>query len=294
MQFLPHIKFEGHSAAIYHLQFDGTYLYSASGDKFIARWDIAAQKQDQFSIKLPTSPYSIRLIDENQKLVVGLSSGDVHIFDLENRKEIKYIKLHQGGIFATQENKSKNQFYIADADGLLSVWDSKTLDLLLQLPFDAGKIRRIGLSLDENELFICGTDGFVRILDTNYFNLQHQFYAHEAGASSILVLEDCILTGGKDAFLRVWDKNNLTKLKEIPAHNYMIYDIVDLNETTFITASRDKTIKIWNKSSLKVTQRLDLKNKGHRHSVNCVITLDKTTFASASDDAKTIVWKKHQ
>jgi len=55
-----------------------------------------------------------------------------------------------------------------------------------------------------------------------------------------------LLTGGRDAHLNIWQTDSYELIKSIPAHNWAIYDIVFNPDTTlFATASRDKTIKIW-------------------------------------------------
>lgn len=292
MEVRKKISFEGHSGAVYSLQYDGNnFIYSASADKYVVRWDLTTGQQDKFAIKLPATPYSIQLIDNTTKLVAGLSSGDVHIFDLEEKKEIKFFKLHQKGIFAMAENAEKNQFYIADGEGKLSVWNTKTLELLLQLPFDCGKIRQITPSLDNTLIYLSCQDGKIRSLDTTYFNIVDEFHAHDDGVGTLLETNEVLITGGKDAHLKLWDKITKTCFKSIPAHNYMIYDLIQLNDQQIVSVSRDKTIKIWDIEEFSVLQRLNLKSKGHRHSVNRVVKIDETTFATASDDARIIVWE---
>lgn len=294
MEVRKKITFEGHSGAVYSLQYDGNnFIYSASADKYVVRWDLATGEQDKFAIKLPATPYSIQLIDNTTKLVAGLSSGDVHIFDLEEKKEIKFFKFHQKGVFALAENSAKNQFYIADGEGKLSVWNTKTLELLLQLPFDCGKIRQITPSLDKSLIYLSCQDGKVRSLDTTYFNIVDEFHAHDDGVGTLLETNEILITGGKDAHLKLWDKITKTCFKSIPAHNYMIYDLIQLNDQQIVSVSRDKTIKIWEIEEFSVLQRLNLKSGGHRHSVNRVVKIDKTTFATSSDDARIIVWEEN-
>ncbi len=289
--FSKKITFDGHSGAVYSLQYDGEFIYSASADKYVVRWDLKSGEQDKFAIKLPATPYSILLFDNNSKLITGLSTGDVHIFDILEKKELKFYKMHQKGIFSMAENPIKSHFYISDGEGMLSVWDSKSLNLLIKLPFECGKIRRITVSSDGEFIYLSSQDGVVRSLDTTYFNLISHFSAHKDGVGTLLDLDDNILvTGGKDAHIKLWNKKSNSCFKSIPAHNYMIYDIIQLNENMFISASRDKTIKIWS-NELKIIQRLDTKHGGHRHSVNCIIKLNDKTFASSSDDAKIIVWE---
>ena len=294
MQFRKSREISGHAAGVYSLAFDGTYVYSASADKFVARWKVDEGIQDKFAIKFEQSVYSICLFHEAQYLAVGLSNGDLHFFDLSSRKELKFYQQHKTALFALCENPSKKHLYAADSDGNLSVWNTETLDLLTLLPFDCGKIRRIALDSTGEHIALCGQDGFIRILDTTFFNEKSSFKAHDGGVTSALfhpLRDEFIFTGGKDAHVRLWNFNTGEMLKSIPAHNYVIYELIALNHgKTLVSASRDKTIKIWNLDSLSFLQKLDRKVAGHKHSVNCLTKLDESTFASGSDDKQLVIW----
>ena len=101
-----------------------------------------------------------------------------------------------------------------------------------------------------------------------------------------------LYTGGKDAHLRCWNWKSGEEKITVPAHNYVIYDLILLDEgNVLVSASRDKTIKVWSAEDLRFQQRLDLKEKGHRHSVNSLVKLSESSFVSGSDDKKIIVWE---
>jgi WD40 repeat protein len=289
-------EFSGHAAGVYSLASDGRFLYSASADKYVARWDIHSGVQDKFAIKFENPVYSICLAKNSQLLIAGLSNGDMHIFDLEKKIEIKFFTQHIKAVFVIAENKLKNQFYSADADGNLAIWDAEKLSLLLYLPLDCGKIRRIGISADGNYFSIASQDGQIRVFDTLRFNEVSSIKAHKDGTTAVMFHpfdNSMLLTGGKDALLKVWKWSSSELIAEIPAHNYVIYDIISVNNgDNFITSSRDKTIKIWNTKNLSFLQRLDLKAGGHRHSVNCLTKISESTFASGSDDKRMIIWDK--
>ena len=285
--FVKSKEFSGHSGQIFSIDFDGQFIYSASADKFVTRWHIESGKQDKFAIRFEKSPYSIELISNDEKLVVGLENGDLHIFDLIDRKELKFYQIHKSGVFYLLENKSKNHFYSCDSDGYLAVWDLVSLRLELILPFNCGKIRRMDLNSDGSKLFLACQDGFIRILDTEFYNLIDEIFTHEGGASAVKIdpnNETNLLTGGKDAHLKVWNLTSKKCVKSIPAHNYVIYDILFINNEKFITISRDKSIKVWDKESLNVIHKIDVKSKGHKHSVNSIVKLNEDCFATASDD----------
>jgi WD40 repeat protein len=287
-------EISGHAAGIYSLDFDGTFIYSASADQFVARWNFYDGVQDTFSIRFENPAYSLKLVDDHSKLAVGLANGHLHIFDLKERRELKFLIQHRKAIFALSENHIFNQIYAADADGNFSVWDSKSIELLAYLPFDCGKIRRIAVSSDGLRVALACQDGFVRILQADTLNLISAYDAHRDGVTSIVFHPDnpsILFTGGKDAYLKKWNLQSEVCLRSIPAHNYAIYDLITLAEGQILaSASRDKTIKIWNSESLEIVQRLDFKLGGHRHSVNFLVALDQDAFVSASDDRKMVIW----
>ncbi len=285
----------GHASSIYALASDSRYIYSASADRHIARWRIDTGLQDPFSIRFDYPVYALSLLNHNAFLVAGLNNGNVHVFDLEKRIEIKYFKQHSQAIFCITENERLNHFYVTDAGGTISVWNSTTLELLISIPMNCGKIRRISISSD-GEFFACACeDGYVRIFDTITFNEQHTFFAHKDGVSSVLIHPlngKLLFTGGKDAMLRLWNLNSDMMLEEKPAHHFVVYDLIAVHEGEYIvSASRDKTIKIWKSQDCSFIERLDLKTKGHKHSVNCLIKMSESSFASGSDDSKIICWE---
>lgn len=285
--FFKEKEITGHNGAIYSIAADGLFIYSASADRFVARWKLAEGIQDNFTVKLESPVYAICLVGD--MLFIGLNNGDLHIVNVKSRQEIKFYQQHKKGIFKIVHNPYQGQVYVSDADGNVSVWDDKTLELLIYFPLDCGKIRDIAISSDGNQFVLGGQDGYCRLFDANNFNELNKWFAHKDGVTALCFDQDRIVSGGKDALMRSWTREGLPLNSPIPAHNYAIYSILKLNEELFITASRDKSIKVWN-AELQFIQRLDLKEAGHRHSVNELVRLSENRFASCGDDAKIIIW----
>ena len=281
----------GHAAAIYDIEYDGKYIYSASGDKFIARWDKETLSQDKFAIKFPFTPYTLSLNLAQNHLAVGLSDGALHIFDLEERKEIKHLQIHQKGIFTLEYLPELNWLLAADAEGFITIWKSNSYELVVRLPLDCGKIRAAKYHPETDSIIVGAQDGKIYSISCVTLNVSILANAHEGGVGTFLYLDktEQFVTGGKDGHLRVWT-SDWQMVKEIPAHNYMIYDLLQLNEGQVVSASRDKSLKVWNVDEWSVIQKLDLKTKGHRHSVNKVISIENGLFATSSDDARILIW----
>ncbi len=284
--------FSGHAGAVYSIATDNQFVYSASTDKFVVRWDLHLMAQDKFAIKFEFTPYSICLFHENAFLAVGLANGNLHFFDIQARKELKFYTQHKTGIFSIAENPNKHQLYVGDADGNLSVWDTNTFELLIYLPFNCGKIRKIISSMDGNQFFMASQDGNIRIFDSVSFNEIACFYAHKDGATALLQCsENELISGGKDAHLKFLKLDSLEFTKALPAHNFVIYDLIQLKDSIFISASRDKSMKVWNLENRTVLTRIERKEGGHAHSVNQLARICDTQFVSCSDDGTIKVWE---
>ncbi|MBI1837395.1 MAG: hypothetical protein HYR91_09040 [Flavobacteriia bacterium] len=284
----------GHSAAIYCGIFHLNQLYSGSADKYVTRWNIENGLQDKFAINLGQSVYSIVFISENLG-VIGLSNGSVHIIDIFQKIEVKHFTQHLKGIFALENNSIKKHFYCGDADGNLSVWDSENLSLLIYLPLNCGKIRKIKCSKEGNLLVLSCQDGSIRVFETKGFNEIKTIEKAHKGGTSITVFhptQNVLISGGKDAKLKIWDFDSEKLMLEIPAHHFVIYDLLFVNDDNqFISVSRDKTIKIWDSQSFGFIQRLDLKTGGHKHSINGLVKISENKFATFGDDKKILIWE---
>lgn len=296
MFFRKEKEISGHSGAIYTCVCEGNLIYTGSGDNHVARWNSDLGTQDKFAIQFEESVYSLCFLD-NRRIVVGLANGHIHIFDLEENKEIKFFTQHTKAVFSIAFNPLKQQFYVADADGNLSIWNSESLSLLVYLPLDAGKVRDFAVNDSGEKFALACQDGTIRVFESNFFNEIQTLVAHKNGATALLfhpTQSNQLISGGKDALLKLWDLTTEKCLMEIPAHNFAIYSIQALNDgKTIVTASRDKTIKVWS-NDLAFQQRLDFKEGGHRHSVNKIRVMDENRFVSVSDDKKIIVWNSRQ
>ena len=159
------------------------------------------------------------------------------------------------------------------------------------------KIRGINFNLDESLLLACGSSGYIYVFETSSFKEIGCFKAHELAANIAIFhpKKRVIISGGRDASLRIWNlDNNFEMVGEIPAHNFGIYQIAaDQTNSYFATASRDKTIKIWDLNSLDLLKRIErIPDGGHVNSVNNLMWHPyENQLISISDDRSIIIWE---
>ena len=284
-ELIPLQHFEGHSGPIYDIDFDDQFVYSAAADRFVTRWNRSTGEQDAFAIRCEAVPFSIQLFSNAKKLAIGLATGQVHIVDIEQKQELHHFTQHQAGIFAMFETQDKRLLCVGDADGYLSVWETATMKLLIILPLSCGKIRSIR-QLNETSILIAGGTGEVLVLETEFFNELHRFYAHEGGTSVLCVdrTRNELITGGKDGYLRWWDLETVALKKALPAHKGTIYGLEFIDKEHFASVSRDKSVKIWKANERMVIEKLNDKSSGHRRSINALCSNENGQFAYAGDD----------
>lgn len=295
MHLIKRLEISGHAGAVYTVDGHDQFVYTGSGDQFVAKWNLENGLQEKFSIRAEKSIYKIALIDEKQKLVIGTSAGALHVIDLEKRTEIKHFVQHKQAVFAIAENTIKKQLYTGDAAGNLAVWDTENWELILFLPLECGKIRSILVRENGEQFFLACQDGEIKVFDSAGFNETASFFAHENGTNTLAFVPgkaSTLLSAGKDGFIRAWDLSSGSKIIEIPAHNFGIYQLIFFNNgKNFVSVSRDKSIKLWDSATFKVIQKFERKHGGHSHAVNAGYKKSELEFVTVGDDKRIIYWE---
>ncbi|HRO77022.1 MAG TPA: hypothetical protein PLP27_12850 [Crocinitomicaceae bacterium] len=285
MKIHKQIEIREHNAPIYSVVGEGFDIYTSSGDKFVVRWNLRDGTQEPFSIKMDFASYC--LVYHNSILFIGSSKGELYVVVPSEKKILAQRKVAENAIHALLV--SKQHIIVGTADGKLLFLDKNTLATLKEMPFNCGKIRAIQ-PLDEQRIVLATQDGYIRILLTETFEIEHQFSGHEKGVNKTLVFDNKLFTVGKDGYLRIWNWQEETQLNALPIHYETIYDIQQVG-AYIVTASRDKSIKIWQyNGALTLVQKLMSKQLGHSHSVNALHVIDDKNFCSVSDDKRIIWW----
>lgn len=293
------VQFSGHAMGVYALE-QGRMpetVFSGAGDKFVAEWNLESLNPERFSVKMEHTVYSLCHLVEKNQLYIGDSTGHLHLVNLGERQEERNIEAHRKGIFQILENKRREQLYTLGGDGVLCVWRTPDLRLLLSLPIGNGKLRNAALNEDEGLLALADGEGPVRVFETEFYNEVASLQAHDKGSGAVAwhPFKPLLLTGGRDAHLRFWKTDEAFRMvREIPAHNYAIYAIRFHPENwCCATASRDKTIKIWDSATFDEPLRIDRKGyEGHMNSVNAIFWLKhRHLLISAGDDRVINAWE---
>ena len=285
----------GHSGPVYTLAKGKPeeYFYTGSSDKFAAQWNTRTLKAEKFAAAFPAAVYSICYIAERDLLLAGTTEGKIHILDLSKKEEIKILQHHTAPVFDIKYCMKTNCFYTAGGDGCIAVCSLETLSLIQLKRLCNEKVRNMDFTTGANEMAVASGDCRIRIFDLVTLREKHVFEAHQLSANVVKYSPDgtVLLSGGRDAHLKVWSTSDYSLIKSIPAHNYAIYDIAfSPGNQLFATASRDKTIKLWNAETFDFLIRISKENfEGHINSVNKLLW-NNDYLVSVSDDRTVMIW----
>lgn len=284
----------GHKGPIYHLCTDEKgHLYSSGADKLIAKWSLKDFTNQPGNIKLDHSAYSLAHCNNN--LWIGSISGNIHVIDLEKRIEIKNFGFHRKPIYQCLSIKSKNQVISSDGEGFIGIWDARELKNIAFVKVHGDKIRALAFDEERDWILVGFSNGIIEAININTLN-RETLIKPDSQSDSIFSMikmsaKDVWMVAGKNGHLGCFHPVKHIKDVNIPAHNFGIYSLIELNEGKLIaSASRDKSIKIWSSRDLSPVDKISVKEKGHNRSVNYLLKISETSFASAGDDGIVKIW----
>lgn len=291
--------FSGHQGSVYALAqgADPHTFFSGGGDRIVARWDTReGQRMDgQMVARATDVVYSISFLNESSNLLVGQAAGAVHVVDCAGQRETRLLQLHEGPVFGIVQCKRHHLMSTVSGDGTISFLDMENLQLISRLRITDKKVRCIVFHPTEDFAIAACGDGTVVKISLPDFKVEDRTQAHAKDFSvNALAFSPCgafLLSGGRDAMLNLFEVATFRKIQSVPAHNYAIYSVGFDCNGRFATASRDKTVKLWDFRRFEVIERLEGNDgKSHVNSVNALLWLPDGSLLSAGDDRSVRLW----
>lgn len=288
--------FQGHKGGIYTLchGLEHGSLLSAGSDGMICKWNPQLGQNGVPIAQTGERIFSLFTFPNKKVIFAGTMQGDVFQLNLQNEQIVRRFKFHQSSIYRFAE---WNGLLIAAAgDGILSIWNPENGDILNHLKISHQKLRSLSLDPENNTLYTGDSLGNLWILKLPDLILIKKIACHHdktVFSLEYLINDKLLISGGLDSHIKVSD-NKINVLQDLQAHWFCINDICDLKGTDFLaTASRDKTIRIWDKRDWSLAKEIsNTKFAAHLHSVNSLLWKEEESILySAGDDGNIFAWK---
>jgi WD40 repeat protein len=286
-------SFSGHSDSIYSLEpMNEAQFFTSGADGLVVLWNLRSPDKGEVIVKTPESIYAMAYNSDSKHLFIGQNNAGIHKVDVEEKKEIKSIELGQHQIFALKI--IEDRIWAALGSGEIVIL-SLNLEILHRAKYADARARSIDFY--NSEAAIGFSDNVVRIIDTKTFESLRELKGHK---NSVFTTKfhpsgKYLLTGGRDAQLKIWDTNASYLLREsIEAHLYSINDVnFRADGRYFVSGSMDKSIKLWDAHNFKLKKVIDKhRHAGHGNSVNKLIWMNyRDLLVTCSDDRTISIWE---
>lgn len=284
--FVPVQLGKGHAAPIYDLVTDGRSVFTTAGDKYVVKWNLETGLQDGFTIQLDTAAYVLELIENI--LYIGSTNGTITALDTLKKRVIWEHNLFGNPWMSLCAQAKENQLFAGDSAGNLILLDALTGEKQIHLPFACGRIRQI--QCKEAHIWLATQQAGIIQIDRNTMNELKRFNPHADSVNRLVIKNHLVVSVGKDGYLCQTNWNELETIKRIPIHYQAIYGLIE-NFDNWITCSMDKSIKVWDQSLEQILQKIEIKEGGHKKSVNGIRKLSDQAFITFSDDQTWISWR---
>lgn len=286
----------GHHGAVYGLASNpnSPSFYSVAGDGWIVKWSAASDQLDGLLLgETNTKLYSIAISEGEELLVTGGIDKYVYWIDIVGKKILSKSSFHRGSIFGICF-LSSDYLATVGGDGVFCVWNCKTRQPIFSTQLSHQGLRCLTYHAATHKIYVGASDNHMYILDASTFDVIDILKnSHQNSVFSLCTISDqYLISGCRDAHLMVRSLSELKILYDMEAHRFTINKIIHIpSMQLLVTASRDKTIRLWDSERFVLLKTLDYKVGGHVHSVNNIIWLSQTNqLVSAGDDQKLIQW----
>ncbi|MEO7991842.1 MAG: High-affnity carbon uptake protein Hat/HatR [Chryseolinea sp.] len=278
-------------------------IFSGGSDGKIIRWTEANDHHWKSEVIITSTDYQYYSIaispDGNWLAAAGLfpsneANNYVELYDLNDLKAAP--KKIRGYVYAIENvnfTPDSKGFYARDNSGKsIKYSDLTSSKEVIKAPV---KINAIDLSADGNKIAGAGEDGSLYIWDVqvNFSVKEIKDLGKHLTSVTIAPEGRRIIVGDNTGLLKIYDNQTGFVIRTLPGHESSIEEIQFNHAGTFMaTASKDKTVRLWNMNRLK---EQPIKLSDHRDWVWSVAFTpdDEQLLASVHSSTETVKGVEH-
>lgn len=310
---------------------DGKLLVTAGRDRYLMIWD--TQTWEILDTLIGHNDYVWQAIFNHDDQVIASASTDctVMIWDVKQRKRINVLKGHTNSVNGVSFSPDGKHLASSSWDGSVRIWDYNTGKCINILKGHNNMVRTVDYSPDGKLLVSASWDKKISMWDVENGKLIYQIMGDDNFNSAYFSPDGKLIAAtGNDNLIRIYETKTGNLLKIYEGHkDYTWFVHFNKDGNQIVSASRDKTARIWNldKDTTLVGNTLPLTAlsfsfdgkriatfstegdiiiwdseskkilktlKGHKNIVNfAMFSPDGNRIASASDDHTIKIWDSY-
>ena len=247
------LSWSAHQSAIWALAYseDGNWLVSASDDGTAKVWD-SATGEELFTLKgwQEEGMDLLALSPDGTRLAASSKDGNIRVWDIATGKLLFSLTGHADTVSAIAFSSDGDQLATGSVDKTVILWDAKSGEMLSILNGLPDSITQLAVGPDGTRLGISGFEGIVRVWDITA----------DQEVMSIEAISEAPLAFNSDGhqLLTSWWNGNAAQLLNIDTgedlfilsgHTNALFALIfSPDNKRIVTASRDRTARVWDSS----------------------------------------------
>jgi WD40 repeat protein len=191
--------------------------------------------------------YTVEFSPDGKILASGGADRRIRLWNTESGKIIYTLDGHQDAVTTVKFMPNGKILISAGADRTLRFWDLDRKQLLRTIEVHEQKIHALAIGRDGKTIVSGSSDRTVQLRQLGTSS-QHNLQGHQDAVLAVAISADdkTIASGSIDGRICLWDAATQQLIANFPAHQSAVRSIVfQPSGTNFISASWDRTIKVW-------------------------------------------------
>jgi WD40 repeat protein len=266
---------------------DGRQVVSASADGTLKLWDLERGHLRRTFVG-HAGPVWGCAVTGDRRVVSASADGTLKLWSLDSGQVLATLASHRDEVLACAVMPDGQRVVSASADGTLKVWELASGRWLGTFEGHTGRVTACAADLDDHSVVSASADGTVRrwSLDGDAVDIVHDEHGHPVTACTVTARGHLVLASA-DATLKVRLRAN-QPLQTLRGHTGAIHACAT-TENYLISASEDRTVKIWLPQGLPIPFTTLL---GHGEAVTaCAVSPDGRHVISGARDGTLRIWE---
>jgi len=175
--------------------------------------------------------------------------GTISVFNIQDLDLVFSKKCHENEVWNICISEDNKYILSGGEDCYMKLWKFPTLDLITNIRYHELPIEYVRISYDGNLLMQASADSTISIWKFNNYQAPYKILRGHIGSVLTAVFtrdNKYVVSGGDDDKIYIYNIENEEVISYFDLHYADVMNIsIDYENKFMATASRDKTIKIW-------------------------------------------------